>query len=57
LIDITPAPILTWLKRLDDGVLGVVKVLGGVFILRRIAATHMAALRAKAEVDPRVADF
>jgi len=46
LIDITPTPILTRLKRLYDGVLAVVKVLGGVFILRRVAAANVAALQA-----------
>jgi len=36
---------------------GVMKMFGGVFVLGRIAATHVAALRAHAQVDPCVAGF
>jgi hypothetical protein len=46
LIDITPAPILTRLERLHDGVFGVVEMLRRVLILRRIAAANMAAFQA-----------
>ncbi len=37
--------------------LGVVKVLSGVFVLRRIATAHVAALHAKAQMDPLIAHF
>ena len=43
LVDKAPAPIFAWLKRAHDGVLGVVKVLGGVPVHRRIAAAHVPA--------------
>ena len=32
LIDVTPAPIFTWLKRLHNWVLGMMKVFGHVFV-------------------------
>jgi hypothetical protein len=34
LVDIAPAPTLTRLKRSHNGVLRLMKVLGGVFVLR-----------------------
>jgi hypothetical protein len=54
LVDIAPAPILSRLKGPHDGVLGGVKVFGGVPVLGRIAATHVAARHAQAEVDPSI---
>jgi len=36
-------------------VLGVLEVLGGVFIFRRVAATHMTARQTQAQVHPTVA--
>jgi hypothetical protein len=57
LINITPAPILTWLKRLHDRVLGVMKMLGRVLVFRGIAAADMAALQTKAQVDPAITHF
>jgi hypothetical protein len=38
-------------------VVGVVEVLGGVLVLRAVAAADVAAGEAKAEVDPAVADL
>ncbi len=35
--------------------LGAMVMLGRVLVLRRIAATHMAAFQAQAQMDPRVA--
>jgi hypothetical protein len=52
LIDVTPAPILSRFERADDGMLGVVKVLGRVPARRGIATADMAAREAKAQVHP-----
>jgi hypothetical protein len=46
LIDVTAAPIFTWLKRLHNWVLGMMKVFGRVFVFRWIAAAHVATLQA-----------
>lgn len=54
-VDVAPAPVFTWLERADDGVIGGVKVLGGVPVLRRIAATDMPARKALPQVNPRIA--
>src|SRR5688572_15399806 len=55
LIHITPHPRLAGLGGADQGVLGGAIVFGRVFVLRRIAATHVTALQAKPKVDPAVA--
>lgn len=57
LIDVAPAPILAGLKRLDDRMRGVMKVLGGVLVFRRIAAANVSALQAQSQVDPTVPHF
>jgi hypothetical protein len=36
---------------------GLVKMLGGVLVLRGIAAAHVTALEAKPQVDPGIAHF
>jgi hypothetical protein len=55
LIDIAPDPVLARFEGLDDGVVGGMKVLGGVLVFRRVAAADVAADKAEAEVDPAVA--
>ena len=57
LIDVTPAPILSGLKRSHDGMLYGVKMFGRVLVLRRIAAPYMPTAEANPQVDPRVSDF
>ena len=57
LIDIAPAPILAWFERLDDRMIGGVEVLGGVLVLRGIAATNVATDQADAQMHPAVAQF
>jgi hypothetical protein len=57
LVDIAPSPILTRLKRLHNRMLGPVKVLGRVLILRRVAATDVTARHAHPQMDPVVARF
>jgi hypothetical protein len=37
--------------------LGLVKVLGGVLVFRRVAAADMAAFQTQSQVDPRVVHF
>ena len=54
LIDIAPAPILSWFVRFNDRMLGRMKMLGRMFVLRRIAATHMPAGHAQSQVDPNI---
>jgi hypothetical protein len=53
-IHVTPAPIFTRFKRLYYGVFGLVEVLGSVLILRRIAATDVAANQTQAQMYPRI---
>ena len=57
LVDIAPAPIFTGLEGLDDRVVSGVEVLGGMFVLRGIAAADVPALGAEAQVYPRIPDF
>jgi hypothetical protein len=54
LIDVAPAPILARFDRFHDGMFGPVKMFGGMFVLRGIAASHMAALQAHSQVNPGV---
>jgi hypothetical protein len=56
-VDITPHPGFPWLIRANQRVLGLVEMFGGVFVLRRVAAPHMPALKAQAQVNPCVAGF
>jgi hypothetical protein len=57
LVHITPDPIFAPLHRLDYGVFGSVKMLGGMLILRGIAAADVAAFQADPQMDPAVAHF
>src|SRR5579863_7650339 len=53
-IDEAPAPILSRLERFHNGMPGGVEMFGRVFILRRIAATHVAANHTQPQMNPRV---
>jgi hypothetical protein len=57
LVHITPAPFLTRLNGLHDGMLGLAKVLGGMPVLGRVAATNMTADQTFSQVHPSVAHF
>jgi hypothetical protein len=57
LVDVAPAPVLARLDRLHDGMLGTMKMLRGMFIFGGIAATHVSANQAHAEMHPGVAHF
>src|SRR5690242_758093 len=54
-VHITPTPVLPRLKGLDDWVLGLMKVFGGMLVLRRVAAANVAALQTETQVYPAVA--
>jgi len=54
-VDVTPLPILAWLKGLNDGMLALSSVLACVFVFRTIAAAYMTAGQAKSKVYPFVA--
>src|SRR5579872_4801503 len=56
-IHVAPDPCFTGLNRTDEWVLGAVKVLRRVLVLRGVAATDMAALQAKSQMDPPVSHF
>ena len=57
LVKVTPAPVLIWLEGLHDRVVGRVEMLGGMRILRLVAAADMPAFKADSQVYPGVADF
>ena len=52
LVDVAPTPIFSRFKRLYNGMICMVEVLGSVFARRRITAADMAALQAEAQVNP-----
>jgi hypothetical protein len=56
-VDEAPAPGFARFEGLHDGVLGGMKMFGGVFVFGGIAAADVAALEAQAQVDPGVAHF
>lgn len=56
-IYIAPAPVFSWFKRLNNGMLGLMEVLGGMFILGGITAPDVAALEAKPKMNPGVPHF
>ena len=55
LIDVTPAPIFAAFQRLDDGVLGLVIVLGRVLVLGLVTAADVPAGETYAQVHPGIA--
>ena len=57
LVNITPPPVLPWLERLNNRMTGCMEMLGGVLILRIVAAADMPTFEADAQVHPGVADF
>jgi hypothetical protein len=55
LVHVAPAPVLSRLEGLDDRVLGLEEVPARVPIRRGVAAAHVAAREAQAQMQPRVA--
>jgi hypothetical protein len=56
LVYVTPTPVLPWLERLDDRVVGRMEMPGGVLILRIVTAANMPAFKTEAQVYPRIPD-
>jgi hypothetical protein len=54
-IHIAPPPILARLKRAHDRMLGVMEMFGGVLILRRVAAAHVATAETLPQMYPGIA--
>jgi hypothetical protein len=57
LVNITPPPVFSWLERLNDWVIGLVEMPGGMLILRIVTAAHMPAFQANTQMDPGVTHF
>jgi hypothetical protein len=57
LINVTPHPIFTSLIGFDERMANVLEVLGGMFVLGRIAAADVSATQAETQVNPRVVGF
>ena len=53
LINIAPAPVLSWLKGLDNGMVRRVEVLRHVLVLEAITAAHVAAAHTLSEMGPK----
>jgi hypothetical protein len=56
-VHITPAPALARFNGPHNGMLGLVKVLGGMSVLGRVAATYVTAYQTFSQVHPGVAHF
>jgi hypothetical protein len=56
-VDEAPAPGFAGFEGFHDGVLGRMKMFGGVLVLGRVAAADVAAFEAQAQVDPGVSHF
>lgn len=56
LIEVTPAPILAWLERLDDRMICCVEVAGGMAIRGLVATPDVTADHAQPEMDPPATD-
>jgi hypothetical protein len=54
-VEVAPHPIFTRLQGSDNRMLRRVKVLGGVFVLGRIATADVAAFQAQPQMDPGIA--
>lgn len=55
LVDVAPAPGLSWFDGLHDGMLGMTEVLGGMFVFGGVTTTNVAAFHTQPKVDPGVA--
>jgi hypothetical protein len=56
-VDEAPDPGFSGFDGAHHGVVFVAKMFGGMFVLRRIAASHVAAHHAQAQVNPGVAEL
>src|SRR5437868_333449 len=55
LVHVAPHPVLAWLHRSNDRVVGLPRVFAGVLVRRGVAAAHGAAAQAHPQMDPLVA--
>jgi hypothetical protein len=53
-VDVTPAPVLSGLERLHHRMCGLMKMLGGVLVLRRVTTANVTTLEAQTKVHPGV---
>jgi hypothetical protein len=53
-VDVAPDPVFAGLDGAHDGMGGLMKMFGGVLVLRRIAAADIAAQHAQAQVNPAI---
>jgi hypothetical protein len=56
-VNVAPHPLLARLKRLDDGMPGVVEMFGSVFVLGVVAAANVAAGLTDPQMYPGIADL
>src|SRR6185369_721471 len=56
-VGVAPDPVLSWLDRAHEWVCGCAKMLGRMFVLRRITTSDVSARKTQAEMDPRVSDL
>jgi hypothetical protein len=56
-IDVTPHPVFAGFERFDEGMVGLMKVFGGVLIFRAVAAAHVTASQAQPQVNPIIPHF
>jgi hypothetical protein len=54
LVHVTPHPVFAWLDRAYQGVFASMEMLGGMLVLRRVAASNVPAFKAKPEVYPSI---
>lgn len=57
LVNVTPAPVLSRLKGLDNRVVGRMEMPGSVLILRVVATTNMSTGETEAQVNPGITGF
>ena len=57
LVDVTPDPVLSRLEGLNDRMVGGVEMLGGMLVLRRVAAANMPTRQTEAQMHPAISGF
>jgi hypothetical protein len=55
LVHVAPLPGFSRLKRLHDGMFGLMKMLGRMLVFGRVTTAHMAANKALPQMDPGIA--
>ena len=57
LVDVTPGPVLSRLEGLNNRMVDGVEMLGGVLVLRRVAAANMPTCETEAQMHPAISRF